>query len=146
MACANGIQALQLPIRNVTFAEGGSVTRGIELGLGSPQQIISALPSVQDLDLPLLSSQSCDRFNGTREQCIAVSGGVYDPARSTTHEQVRLSEWNGTWDDGWFAGNWLFFNDRVGFGAEGAIDDFPVFMRTSQPQPSRCLLDFVTQC
>jgi hypothetical protein len=133
MACVNDIQPLQLPIRNVTFGAGGSgSTRGIELGVGTPQQIISALPGVHDQDLPVWSMQSCDRYNGTKAQCVAVSGGLYDPTQSDTYDQVRLSEWNGTTDTGRFSGDWLFFNDRLSFGAGGDIHNMPLIMTTER--------------
>lgn len=129
MACHRDIQPLQLPIRNVTFRSyGGGSTRGIELGVGTPQQFVSLLPGMHDLDMPVWSSSICDQFNGTEAQCIGISGGTYDSLQSSTFSQVRLSEWNGTTDDAWFHDNWVYFNERVSYGESGISDGLPLFM------------------
>jgi hypothetical protein len=131
MACANDVPPMQLFIRNVTLGGSGSGSvRGIELGVGTPQQIISALPGLQDLDMPVVGLQSCTASKGTEEQCAAFAGGLYDPLESSTYSQSRLGEWNGTTDDAWFNGGLIFFNDRVSFGTSGLVESLPLYMTT----------------
>lgn len=52
MSCPNGIEPLLLPISNVTVtSDGQAVARGVEFGIGTPQQIVALQLMLTDSDL-----------------------------------------------------------------------------------------------
>lgn len=134
MSCSNGAEPLQLPITNVTVdANGIAVARGVEWGVGTPQQIMALQITLNDYDMFVSNSAGC---NETRAKCAGKMGGMYDSSKSSTYSRVRKSEWNGTTPDYVLdSSNFIFFNDHVEFGANGSNDGAPIIMN----EPGICM-------
>jgi len=128
MSCPNGVEPLQLPIHNVTVTSSGrAVSRGVEFGIGTPQQIVALQLALLDSEVFIPNLESC---NGTASVCAGELGGMYDATLSDTYSQVTKSQWNGTDSRGTDEG-FIFFNDRVQYGSNSSHDAFPLLM--SQP-------------
>lgn len=127
MSCANGIEPLQFPITNVTVSSNGiAVARGIEIGIGTPQQIVSLQITLNDYDMFVANAAQC---NQTESKCAAQLGGIFDSSKSDTYVRARKSEWNGTTPDTVFsASNYIFFNEHVEYGSNMAADALPIIM------------------
>lgn len=95
MACPNGIEPMQLPIMNVTVTQDGRTnSRGIELIVGNPEQIVAISPSFSDQDVFVKNAAVC---NGTSDNmCIGNNGGVYDSQTSDNFSRSSVARWNGT--------------------------------------------------
>jgi hypothetical protein len=126
MACANNAAPLQLPWTNVTVSNDGfAVSRGIEAGIGTPNQIFSLRPSVDLNNTFLFNIADCG--SASNSTCIGGKGGVYDPSKSSTYAVTIKDRWNGT--DGYEIGqgNFIFFNDNIEFQQNGTVDGYPMF-------------------
>ncbi|RMZ77754.1 hypothetical protein DV737_g4220, partial [Chaetothyriales sp. CBS 132003] len=127
MACANPATPLQLLITNNTVTEdGASSARGIAIGLGNPQQVLSLLPAVADSDLFIFNSADCGP--SSNDSCIARKGGVFDPKKSSTYVVTTEAQWNGTQDTSSDDGSYIYFNDELRFGSDGVSFGFPAFL------------------
>lgn len=135
MSCPNGIEPLQLPLTNVTVSSDGvAVARGVEIGLGTPQQIMSLQLALNDQDMFVVNSAQC---NDTEAKCAAQQGGIFKSSESDTYNRVRKSEWNGTTDDSIFSSsNFIFFNEHIEYGVNGSADGLPLIMN----EPGICML------
>ncbi|RMZ91830.1 hypothetical protein DV736_g930, partial [Chaetothyriales sp. CBS 134916] len=127
MACANPASPLQLSITNNTVTEdGASSARGIAIGLGNPQQVLSLLPAVADSDLFIFNAADCGP--STNDSCIAEKGGVFNPKKSRTYVVTTESQWNGTQEPALSEGSYIYFNDELRFGSDGLSYGFPAFL------------------
>ncbi|KPI34701.1 uncharacterized protein AB675_9441 [Cyphellophora attinorum] len=128
MSCPNGAGPLQLPIRNVTISDDarGSFW-GIEVGVGTPQQILSLAPSFSVRDFYVSNSADCEKGNST---CIALRGGVFDSSASSTFVRDTQEQWNGTDPGNQDAAHNVFFHDTVRFGANGSTDNMPMALNS----------------
>lgn len=92
MSCQNGVAPLSLPIINNTIsADGNTVSRGIEFGIGTPQQILSVSVSLTDSDTYIYNRAQC---NVSAEIiCIGRLGGMYDPESSDSYVQTTRAQW-----------------------------------------------------
>lgn len=133
MSCSNGVEPLLLPITNVTVtADGRTNSRGIELVIGNPEQIVAVAPVFSDQDLFVVNAADC---NGTDDYvCIGQYGGVFDPQASDTYSRSSLARWNGseTLED---IGSFIYFNDDLQYGAEGESLGFPMY--TNEPRDGK---------
>ncbi|KPI44611.1 uncharacterized protein AB675_8726 [Cyphellophora attinorum] len=128
MTCQNGIAPLQLPISNVTVSsDGRSVSRGIEFGIGTPQQIVSLGISLSDSDTFVFNQAQCN--STVQAICSGRLGGMYDPEASSSYTKVTRAQWNGTTDKELFtAANYIFFQEHIQYGANISSSGFPLFM------------------
>ena len=108
MACANAVAPLQLPIANFSVTpDGFGFTRGVQLGIGTPQQIVSLVPGMSDVNTYVWNSAVCAPSNNS---CLAGRGGVFNPQLSSSFAETRASEWNGSRFNGNEA-QFIYFND-----------------------------------
>lgn len=127
MSCPNGAAPLLLPIQNNTVTEdGASSARGIQIGIGNPQQVLSLLPAVADHDLFIFNAADC--ADATNNTCVAQKGGVYAPKKSTSYVLTTEAQWNGTKDNQLDQGSYIYFNDELRYGPTGDSPGFPAFM------------------
>ena len=130
IACAAtgncSITPLSLPWSNVTVSINGvAVTRGIELGIGTPNQIFSLRPSTT-LNNTLLSNV-VDCGSEANTSCVGGKGGVYDSSKSSTFAVSIKDRWNGSAVDTETAtGSYVYFNDFIDFRSNGSILGFPL--------------------
>ena len=126
---ANGncdIAPLSLPWSNVTVSTNGvAVTRGIELGIGTPNQIFSLRPSTTLNNTRLFNVVDCGSEANT--SCVGGKGGVYDSSKSSTFVVSIKDRWNGSAADTETAtGSYVYFNDFIDFRSNGSIWGFPL--------------------
>ena len=126
---ANGncnIAPLSLPWSNVTVSTNGvAVTRGIELGIGTPNQIFSLRPSTTLNNTRLSNVVDCGSEANT--SCVGGKGGVYDSSKSSTFVVSIRDRWNGSAADTETAtGSYVYFNDFIDFRSNGSIWGFPL--------------------
>ena len=126
---ANGncdIAPLSLPWSNVTVSTNGvAVTRGIELGIGTPNQIFSLRPSTTLNNTRLSNVVDCGSEANT--SCVGGKGGVYDSSKSSTFVVSIKDRWNGSAADTETAtGSYVYFNDFIDFRSNGSIWGFPL--------------------
>ena len=120
------VAPLSLPWSNVTVStDGVAVTRGIELGVGTPNQIFSLRPSTTINNTRLSNVIDCGSEANT--SCIGGKGGVYDSSKSSTFSVSIKDRWNGSAADTETAtGSYLYFNDFIDFRSNGSILGFPL--------------------
>ena len=120
------ISPLSLPWRNVTVsANGVAVTRGIELGVGTPNQIFSLRPSTTLNNTRLFNVVDCG--SEANVSCVGAKGGVYDSSKSSTFSVSIKDRWNGSAADTETAtGSYVYFNDLINFRSNGSIWGFPL--------------------
>ncbi|KIV91552.1 hypothetical protein PV10_06080 [Exophiala mesophila] len=123
--CQNGAPPMHLPWSNITVTtDQKAITRGIQLTLGTPPQIVALRPSTSDYNLYVANRVSCEpEFNAT---CIAGYGGVFDYTESSTFTQVTEAQWNGTKYPDDVTLSYVHFNDVLSFG-NGTIYGYPAF-------------------
>ncbi|RMD42403.1 hypothetical protein DV735_g2693, partial [Chaetothyriales sp. CBS 134920] len=128
MACENPAAPLLLSITNNTVTEdGASSARGIAIGLGNPQQVLSLLPAVANSDLFVFNAADCESTSEINS-CIAIKGGVFNPKDSETYVVTTESQWNGTGLRDIDEGSFIYFNDELRFGSDGVSYGFPAFL------------------
>ena len=132
---------LSLPWSNVTVSTNGvAVTRGIELGIGTPNQIFSLRPSTT-LNNTLISNV-VDCGSEANTSCVGGKGGVYDSSKSSTFSVSIKDRWNGSAADTETAtGSYVYFNDFIDFRSNGSIWGFPLvedadLVSGESPRPS----------
>ena len=120
------IAPLSLPWRNVTVSiNGAAVTRGIELGIGTPNQIFSLRPSTTLNNTRLSNVIDCG--SEANISCVGAKGGVYDSSKTSTFSVSIIERWNGSAVDIETAtGSYVYFNDVVNFESNGSIMGFPL--------------------
>ncbi|PVH78002.1 hypothetical protein DL98DRAFT_636376 [Cadophora sp. DSE1049] len=120
------IPPLYLPWRNITVSlDGLAVTRGIELGIGTPSQIFSLRPATTLNNTRISNVLECVSL--TNITCIGAAGGVFDATKSSTYEVSIRSAWNGSQADSETAtGSYVYFNDVLKFERNGSVFGFPL--------------------
>ena len=120
------IAPLLLPWGNVTVSTNGvAVTRGLELGIGTPNQIFSLRPSTTLNNTRLSNVLDCGSEANT--SCVGGKGGVYDSSKSSTYSVSIKDRWNGSVADTETAtGSYVYFNDFVNFQSNASIQGFPL--------------------
>ena len=120
------VAPLSLPWSNVTVSTNGvAVTRGIELGIGTPNQIFSLRPSTTLNNTRLSNVLDCGSEANT--SCVGRKGGVYDSSKSSTFSISIKDRWNGSAADTETAtGSYVYFNDFIDFGRNESIWGFPL--------------------
>ena len=120
------IAPLTLPWSNVTVSTNGvAVTRGIELGIGTPNQIFSLRPSTTLNNTRLSNVVDCGSEVNT--SCVGAKGGVYDSSKSSTFSVSIKDRWNGSAADTETAtGSYVYFNDLTDFQSNDSIWGFPL--------------------
>ncbi len=120
------VAPLSLPWSNVTVSTNGvAVTRGIELGIGTPNQIFSLRPSTTLNNTRISNVVDCGSEANT--SCIGGKGGVYDSSKSSTFSVSIKDRWNGSAADTETAtGSYVYFNDFIDFQNNGSIWGFPL--------------------
>ena len=125
MTCPNGVAPLQLPIANYSVTQDGvGITRGIELGIGTPQQAFSLFPGASFQNVFAFNSADCG--NASNDSCIAIKGGVFSSKASSSFVQSIRTQWNGTQEDD--EGADIYFNDVLSYGSTGQSPGFPIIM------------------
>lgn len=104
-----------LPWTNVTVTtDQKAITRGIQLSMGTPPQIVSLRPSTADDVLYVVNRAQCaPEYNAS---CIGSFGGVFDYSTSKTFQQVPEGQWNGTIESNPNQLSFVHFNDLLTFG------------------------------
>lgn len=112
-----------LPWKNVTVTtDQSAITRGIQISMGTPPQIVSLRPSTSDDGLYVVNKAQCaPEYNST---CIGSYGGVFDYGASRTFNQVSEGQWNGTVSSSSDDLSFIHFNDALGFG-NATVYGFP---------------------
>ncbi|KAH7305129.1 aspartic peptidase domain-containing protein [Rhexocercosporidium sp. MPI-PUGE-AT-0058] len=120
------IPPLYLPWRNITVSlDGLAVTRGIELGIGTPSQIFSLRPATTLNNTRISNVLECVSLSNI--SCIGAAGGVFDATKSSTYEVSIRNAWNGSQADQETAtGSYVYFNDVLKFERNGSVLGFPL--------------------
>ena len=120
------VTPLSLPWSNVTVsANGVAVTRGIELGIGTPNQVFAFRPSTILNNTRLSNVLDCDSEANT--SCVGGHGGVYNSSKSSSFAVSIKDRWNGsTADTETATGSYVYFNDFIDFGFNESIWGFPL--------------------
>jgi hypothetical protein len=128
MACANGVPPMLLPWTNVTVSkDGNAVSRGIEVGVGTPNQVFSLRPSIGDVNMWLFNLATCG--SASNDSCIGTAGGAYSSGSSSTFQLTTQARWNGTQSViEQSSGSFIYFNDVIDFGQNGTVYGYPMFM------------------
>ena len=120
------IAPLSLPWSNITVsANGVAVTRGIELGIGTPNQIFSLRPSTTLNNTRIANVLDCG--SETNTSCVGGKGGVFDSSKSSTYVVSLKDRWNGSAADTEAAtGAYVYFNDVIDFQVNGTVLGYPL--------------------
>lgn len=125
--CNNTAAPLYLPWTNVTVSQDGHATsRGIAVGIGTPQQIVALIPSISDDVTWLYNAQDC--VSPTNDSCLGYRGGVYNQLQSSTYRQTTQGQWNGTHRANELDAPYIYFNDNLYFGSNGTAYGFPLLL------------------
>lgn len=127
MACVNDAPPLELAWSNVTVSESGrALSRGIELGIGTPPQVFSLRPAINNDNTWVFNIAGCG--SKANDSCIGFQGGAYDPQNSSTYRLSTKNAWNGTHGTDIEFDSHLYFNDDIIFGSNGSVLGYPMFM------------------
>jgi hypothetical protein len=125
MACTNDAPPLLLPWTNITVSKDGNAVAGIELGVGTPNQIFSLRPAVGDVNMWLFNMATCG--SASNDSCIGTAGGAYNSQSSSTYQLTTQARWNGSQSVN-EQGSFIYFNDEINFGQNGTAYGYPMFM------------------
>lgn len=133
------VPPLSLPWSNITVsANGVAVTRGIEIGIGTPNQIFSLRPSTTLNNTRIANVLDCG--SETNTSCVGGKGGVFDSAKSSTFVVSLKERWNGSTADTEAAtGAYVYFNDVIDFQTNGTVPGYPL-VENSDLVSGKCLL------
>ena len=126
MACESSVEPLQLPILNSTLNTGSTFARGIAIGIGTPQQILSLLPKTYVKQIVLSNAAQCDAEDPV---CLSAFGGRYDPSKSDSFSQVTMAQWNASKDNENLRNEDVWFYDNIAYGSNSSADGFPLVMK-----------------
>lgn len=126
MACESSIEPLQLPILNSTLNSGSTFARGIAIGIGTPQQILSLLPKTYVEQVVLSNTARCDLEDPV---CLSAFGGIYDSSESNSFAQVTMAQWNASTENENLRNEDLWFYDTISYGSNSSTDGFPLVMK-----------------
>lgn len=116
------IKPLALPRSNVSVSGGVAVAvNGIEVGIGTPNQIISLIPSTSLNNTRIRSKADCG--DPVDPQCVGSSGGVWDNTKSSTFSSSLQARWNGSQPD---IGANAYFNDVLDFSTTASVPGLPL--------------------
>jgi len=134
MSC--DVLPLVLPWTNTTVsADGLAVTRGIEVGIGTPNQIFSFRPDTTINNTRIYNVLDCVSISNT--SCVGGKGGVFDSTKSSTYIVSIKDRWNGSAADAETAsGSYVYFNDVMDFQENGTVNAFPLVMDSELNQGS----------
>ncbi|KAL8779724.1 MAG: hypothetical protein Q9213_006792 [Squamulea squamosa] len=120
------VTPLSLSWSNITVSSNGvAVTRGIELGIGTPNQIFSLRPSTTLNNTRIANVLDCVSASNT--SCVGGKGGVFDSSKSSTFVVSLKNRWNGSAADSEAAtGAYVYFNDVIDFQANGTVLGYPL--------------------
>jgi hypothetical protein len=126
------ISPLTLTLSNITVTQDGvGVTRGIELGIGSPHQVFAFRPSTTINNTRINNVLNCG--SASNNSCIGGLGGAFDPSKSSSYVVSIRSQWNGSSvDEETSTGAYVYFNDDVGFQSQGDVEGFPLVMHSEE--------------
>lgn len=152
------VAPLSLPWSNVTVSTNGvAVARGLELGIGSPNQIFSLRPSTTLNNTRLSNVLDCGSEANT--SCVGGKGGVYGSSKSSTCSVSIKDRWNGSAADTETAtGSYVYLHDFIDFQSNDSIWGFPLVedsdlvsgrsLKSAQPNYARimglCVLGYIT--
>ncbi|KIX96784.1 uncharacterized protein Z520_07504 [Fonsecaea multimorphosa CBS 102226] len=121
--CQNGAPPMFLSWSNVTVTtDQQAISRGIQVSMGTPPQIVSLRPSTADDNLYVVNKAQCaPQYN---DSCIGQFGGVFDYSTSKSFLQVAEGQWNGTDEGNPNQLSFVYFNDVLTFG-NASVDGFP---------------------
>jgi hypothetical protein len=124
------IAPLALTWSNITVTQDGlGVTRGIELGVGTPHQVFSFRPTTTLNNTRINNILNCG--SASNDTCVGALGGGFDTSKSKSYSVSIKSQWNGSAIDTEDSESaYVYFNDDVGFQSQGDIDGFPVVMNS----------------
>ncbi|KAL9626585.1 MAG: hypothetical protein Q9204_007193 [Flavoplaca sp. TL-2023a] len=124
------VAPLSLPWSNITVSPNGlAVTRGIELGIGTPNQIFSLRPSTTLNNTRVPNVLDCGTQSNT--SCVGGKGGVFDSSKSSTFVVSLKNRWNGSAADTEAAtGAYVYFNDVIDFQANGTVLGYPLVLNS----------------
>ncbi|OCL11299.1 acid protease [Glonium stellatum] len=122
------ISPLQLTWSNTTVSNDGlAVTRGIEVGIGTPNQIFAFRPATTLNNTRINNVLGC--VSAANDSCVGGEGGVFDSSKSSTYEVSIKAQWNGSQiDQESSTGAYVYFNDVVDFQSNGHVRGFPLVM------------------
>ncbi|KAL8916376.1 MAG: hypothetical protein Q9172_006333 [Xanthocarpia lactea] len=120
------VAPLSLSWSNITVSANGlAVTRGIEIGIGTPNQIFSLRPSTTLNNTRIANVLDCG--SQTNTSCVGGKGGVFDSSKSSTFVVSLKNRWNGSAADTEAAtGAYVYFNDVIDFQANGTVRGYPL--------------------
>ncbi len=120
------VAPLSLSWSNITVsANGVAVTRGIEIGIGTPNQIFSLRPSTTLNNTRIANVLDCG--SQTNTSCVGGKGGVFDSSKSSTFVVSLKNRWNGSAADTEAAtGAYVYFDDVIDFQANGTVQGYPL--------------------
>ncbi|KAK0287309.1 hypothetical protein LTR35_002804 [Friedmanniomyces endolithicus] len=127
------IPPLALAWTNTTVTSDGlGVTRGIEMGIGTPNQIFALRPYTALNNTRVNNVADCD--STSNDTCVGGEGGVFNSQNSPSYSVSIKGNWNGSQiDTEDSTGSYVYFNDRVSFQSAASVYGFPVVM-DSEPQ------------
>lgn len=122
------IPPLYLPWRNVTVSPDGlAVSRGVELGIGTPSQIFSLRPATTLNNTRISNILEC--ISAANISCVGAAGGLFNSTKSSTYFVTIKSGWNGSdADTETSSGSYVYFNDDMRFERNGSVPGFPLVM------------------
>jgi hypothetical protein len=122
------IPPLRLAWSNTTVTDDGlGVARGIEVGIGTPNQIFAFRPSSTLNNTRINNVLACG--SAANDSCVGGLGGGFSPSKSSTYEVSIKAQWNGSQIDAQSStGAYVYFNDEVDFQSNGHVQGFPLVM------------------
>ena len=120
------VPPLSLPWSNITVSKDGvAVSRGIELGIGTPNQVFSFRPSTTVNNTRVANVHTCGSEANT--SCVGAKGGVFDSSQSSSFVLSLKTRWNGSATDSeGDTGAYVYFNDVMDFQAKGSLLGYPM--------------------
>lgn len=122
------VSPLALTWTNTTVTEDGlGVTRGIEIGIGTPIQIFAFRPYTELNNTRINNVADCS--STANDTCVGGEGGVFDSQASSTYSVSIKGNWNGSQiDNEDSTGSYVYLNERITFQSQGSVYGFPVVM------------------
>lgn len=122
------IPPLTLAWSNTTVSQDGlAVTRGIEIGIGTPIQIFAFRPETTLNNTRINNVLDCG--SASNDTCVGAEGGVFTTAKSSTYSVSIKAQWNGSQiDEEDSTGSYVYLNDYVDFQTNGHVYGFPLVM------------------
>ncbi|KAK5272190.1 hypothetical protein LTR96_001820 [Exophiala xenobiotica] len=138
MTCANGVAPVLFPITNVTISSNGyTQTRGIQTGIGTPNQIFALWPATSVNNVIISNSAGCGP--STNYSCYGSYGGSFDTSKSGTYDMMTLAQWNGNKSELEEADadlSFIYFQDEIRLSDNSLLPSFPMAM-TSPTDPTQ---------